>query len=152
MTFAFHHYSGTVLGILIARLFGWDPWIWGLFGFIVGGFPDTASWVMYKVAKWDRWRLYNYCHPPYVPETGSGSWDRIFKWIPFWGQHTWLWDSIVHPTAPRWLFPKFDAEWANIVWIRLWPAHKNIQITKWWVLYVLLEVSLWVGYTALLFI
>jgi hypothetical protein len=155
MTFAFHHYSGMMLGILIARLLGWDPWIWGGFGFIVGGWSDSASWVVWKLSqckwwrwkKWTRWEMYGLCHPPYDATSGHGSWDKIFKWVPMWGQHTWLWDSIVHPSAPRWLFPKFPSEWANVIWIRIWPSHWNIEWTKWDVLYVLLEATLWFAYS-----
>jgi len=158
MTFAFHHYSGAVLGILIARLLGWDPCIWGIFGFIAGGFSDTASWVLYKLSqatwwkwrKWERWEMYSLCHPPYDAVSGHGKYDHIFKWVPMWFQHTWLIDSIVHPTAPKVFFPKFPIEWQDIVWIRIWPNHWNIQWTKWDVLWVVLEASLWALYTVLL--
>ena len=157
MTFAFHHYSGMVLSIVLAKLLGQDPYLWGAFGFIVGGFPDSASFVMWKLSqqswwkwkKWSRWELYGLCHPPYDATSGHGSWDRIYKWVPMWGQHTWLWDSIVHPNSARFVFPKFNPEWANEVWIDIWPAHKNIKLTKWDVLYGVLEVSLWGLYTLL---
>ena len=154
MTFAFHHYSGTVLGILIARLFGWDPWFMGIVGFVLGGFQDTGSWLIWKITNanwwkwsvWGRWDFYVRCHP--VPF--GGEWDKYGKWIPFWGQHTWLWDSIVHTDQPKFLFPQFKEEWKNEVWLRIWPTHWNIQLTKWDVLYGLLEISLWFVYTMLL--
>lgn len=160
MTFAFHSYSGMVLGILIMRLLGLDPWVLGIFGLVSGGFSDTADMVMYWLGKikwwpwkrWNRWEIYVLCHPPYNPGEKHGSWDRYGKWIPFWFQHTWLVDSIVHVGAPRVLFPKFNAEWQNVIWIRIWPSHWNIQWTKWDVLYVTLEASLWGLYTVLLVI
>ena len=150
MTVAFHHYSGMVLGLLLAKLLGYNMWIGGVIGFLIGGFSDSSSWVMWKLfpTKWDRWKLYNMCHP--VP--GGGQWDKYCKWIPFWGQHTWLWDSIVHPEQPKFLFPQFKEEWKYDVWVEIWPTHWNIQVTKWWGYYVLLEVSLWILYTALLII
>jgi len=143
-----------VLGILIASIFGWNPWVLGIVGLIISGFPDTASWVMWKLSQfswwkwkqWERWELYNKCHP--VPD--GGSWDKYCKWIPFWGQHTWLWDSIVHTEQPKFIFPQFDKEWKNIVWIEIWPSHWNIQFTKWDVMYVIVEFSLWILYTTIL--
>jgi len=158
VTFAFHHYSGTVLGIVIARLLGLNPWLLGAFGFIAGGYSDSASWILWKLSqqswwkwkKWERWEMYGLCHPP-VDGQGHGTWDKYCKWIPMWFQHTWLIDSIVHPSAPKVLFPKFNPEWKNVVWIRIWPSHWNISWTKWDVLWVVLETSLWALYTLLLF-
>jgi len=151
MTFAFHHYSGMVLGILIARLFGCDPLILGILGFVIGGWPDTASWVLWKLTnaswwKWKRWarfEYYSWCHP--IPEWGQH--DKYGKWIPFWGQHTWLYDSIIHLSQRKFLFPQFNPIWKDIIWIRIWPTHWNIEWTKWDVLYVILEASLWILYT-----
>lgn len=163
MTFVNHTIGGVAVGSAMAYtihyFFGVDWW-WSLviISAILGSFSDTSGWIIYKISnaswwkwkKYDRGNFYGKCHPPYRKEDGHGSIDRIMKWYPSWGLHTWVTDSIVHVTAPKFIFPQFKSEWKYINWLTIRPSHWNLQLSKWDVLYSLLELFLTVIYVLII--
>jgi hypothetical protein len=158
MTFANHGGGGFALGWVFGKLCGFgDFWLWliAILCALIAMVPDVGSWFLWKLSyqswwkwkKWDRWELYGMSHPPL--DGVHGKVDCIMKWFPPWGLHTWVIDSIVHPSAPKFIFPKFPIVWMDIPWVSLW--NKWVFWTKWDVLYVLLE-AFWWGVYALLII
>lgn len=148
MTFVNHTIGGFAVGALLAAVFGWNWWLVAIVCALIGAFPDVGSWVFWKLwpDRWMRWEVYSYCHP--IP--GGGQWDDYGKWLLPWGLHTWVIDSIIHPSQPKFIFPQFPVEWANIVWIETFFG-KEVDWTKWDVLYVALEAFTTVVYAFVIY-
>jgi len=139
MTTVNHTIGGFTIGAVLAWMFGCF-WPFVIICSLIGAFPDAGSWVMWKFFGWDRWKLYNMCHP--LPGYG-GQWDKYGKYLPPWGLHTWVIDSIVHPAQPKFIFPKFPVTWQN-------ESFLNWKYSKWEVAYAALELFITAVYALIL--
>jgi hypothetical protein len=154
MTFPCHKYAGGALHLFIGAVLlwllslllaavGWDVPVWlavvVAYGSVtsgsrLGGFPDTASWLVnFLIPSVGRWEVYTRAH--------VGDLYHRFKWIPAWWLHIFC-DKFAHapkdangiPLPPKW--------WEmNLAW-----KEKSLifGLTLWDAQYVWREAALWV--------
>lgn len=143
MTFVNHTVGGYAIGYLLGGLLGASPAIRtaiAVANAVAGAFPDVADWALAKLGRIERWSLYAKCHP--IP--GGGQVDKWARFIPGWGLHTWVVDSVVHLNQRVFLIPQFEASWKDekVIWgLTAWDIrYVGFELFLYWVYWSMLSI------------
>jgi hypothetical protein len=113
-----HAAQGFIVHYLIGSLFGPTmAIIFGIIGALFGAAPDLLDVI--------KQGLYESTH--------RGKLNRICKWVPAWGLHTWL-DSLCHDIGERW----YCGVWYDYFLPWKWKEMMWLEVATWAIVITLL--------------
>lgn len=91
--------------------------IFGIVGGVIASCPDLIGEIKAHLSK-DNYKWYNRAH--------SGDINKIMKWIPAWGLHTWE-DDLTHSKGERW----YAGKWYDYFLIWRWKEMMWLEVITW---------------------